>query len=38
MAATGALIEELTATGAFVFAAELKPPSSAITVENTASL
>jgi hypothetical protein len=38
MAATGALIEELTATGAFVFAGELKPPSSAITVENKTSV
>jgi len=35
MAATGAIIEELTATGAFVFAGGLMPPSSAITVDNT---
>ncbi len=35
MAATGAIIEELTATGAFVFAGGLMPPSSAVTVDNT---
>jgi hypothetical protein len=35
LAATGAIIEELQATGAFVFAGGLMPPSSAITVENT---
>ena len=35
MAATGAIIEELTSTGAFVFAGGLMPPSSAITVDNT---
>ena len=35
LAATGAIIEELTATGAFVFAGGLMPPSSAITVDNT---
>jgi hypothetical protein len=35
MAATGAIIEELTSTGAFVFAGGLMPPSSAVTVDNT---
>ena len=35
MAAAGAIIEELTSTGAFVFAGGLMPPSSAITVDNT---
>ena len=35
MAATGAIIEELTSTGAFVFAGGLMPPSSAITVDNS---
>ncbi len=35
MAATGAIIEELTSSGAFVFAGGLMPPSSAITVDNT---
>ena len=35
VAATGAIIEELTSTGAFVFAGGLMPPSSAITVDNT---
>ena len=35
MAATGAIIEELTSIGAFVFAGGLTPPSSAITVDNT---
>ena len=35
MAATGAIIEELTSTGACVFAGRLMPPSSAITVDNT---
>ena len=35
LAATGAIIEELTSTGAFVFAGGLVPPSSAITVDNT---
>ena len=35
LAATGAIIEELTSTGAFVFAGGLTPPSSAITVDNT---
>ena len=35
MAATGAIIEELKSTGAFVFAGGLMPPSSAITVDNT---
>jgi hypothetical protein len=31
----GAIIEELTSSGAFVFAGGLTPPSSAITVDNT---
>jgi len=35
MAATGAIIEELTSTDAFVFAGGLMPPSSAVTVDNT---
>ena len=35
MAATSAIIEELTSSGAFVFAGGLMPPSSAITVDNT---
>ncbi len=35
MAATGAIIDELTSTGAFVFAGGLHPPSSAVTVDNT---
>lgn len=35
LAATGAIIEELTSTGAFVFAGGLMPPSSAVTVDNT---
>ncbi len=35
MAATGAIIEELTSSGAFVFAGGLMPPSSAKTVDNT---
>jgi hypothetical protein len=35
MAATGAIIEDLKSTGAFVFAGGLMPPSSAITVDNT---
>ena len=35
LAATGAIIEELTSTGAFVFAGGLMPQSSAITVDNT---
>jgi hypothetical protein len=35
LAATGAIIEELTASGSFVFAGGLMPPSSAITVDNT---
>lgn len=35
MAATGAIIEELTSTGAFVFAGGLMPPSTAKTVDNT---
>lgn len=37
LAATGAIIEELQSTGAFVFAGGLMPPSSAVTVDNTAS-
>ena len=35
MAATGAILEELTSTGAFVFAGGLMPPSTAKTVDNT---
>jgi hypothetical protein len=35
MAATGAMIDDLKSTGAFVFAGGLMPPSSAITVDNT---
>jgi hypothetical protein len=35
MAAAGALIEELTSSGAFVFAGGLYPPSTATTVDNT---
>jgi hypothetical protein len=35
LAATGAIIEELQSTGAFVFAGGLMPPSSAVTVDNT---
>ena len=35
MAGTGAIFEELTSTGAFVFAGGLMPPSSAITFDNT---
>lgn len=35
MAATGAIIEELMSTGAFVFAGGLMPPSSAVTVDNS---
>lgn len=35
LAATGAIIEELTSIGAFVFAGGLMPPSTAITVDNT---
>ena len=34
MAATGAFIEELTASGALVFAGGLHPPSTAVTVDN----
>lgn len=37
LAATGAIIEELTSSGAFVFAGGLMPPSSAVTVDNTGS-
>jgi hypothetical protein len=35
LAATGAIIEDLQSTGAFVFAGGLMPPSSALTVDNT---
>ena len=35
MAATGAILEDLTSSGALVFAGGLMPPSSAITVDNT---
>ena len=35
MAATGAIVEELQSTGAFVFAGGLMPPTSALTVDNT---
>ena len=35
MAATGAILEELTSSGAFVFAGGLMPPSSAKTVDAT---
>lgn len=35
LAATGAIIAELTASGAMVFAGGLMPPSSAITVDAT---
>ena len=35
LAATDAIIEELTSTGAFVFAGGLTPHSTAITVDNT---
>ncbi|HLS41543.1 MAG TPA: YciI family protein [Ornithinicoccus sp.] len=35
LAATGAIIEELQSTGAFVFAGGLMPPSTAITVDNS---
>ncbi|WP_148574696.1 YciI family protein [Nocardioides caldifontis] len=35
LAATGAIIEELQSTGAFVFAGGLMPPSTAVTVDNT---
>lgn len=35
LAATGAIIEELQSTGAFVFAGGLMPPSSAVTVDNS---
>jgi hypothetical protein len=35
LAATGAIIEELRSTGAFVFAGGLMPPSTAVTVDNT---
>lgn len=35
LAATGAIIEELQSTGAFVFAGGLMPPSTAVTVDNS---
>jgi hypothetical protein len=35
MAAAGAFIEELNASGALVFAGGLHPPSTAVTVDNT---
>lgn len=35
LAATGAIIEDLRSTGAFVFAGGLMPPSSAVTVDHT---
>ena len=35
MAAAGAFIEELTASGALVFAGGLHPPSTAVTVDHT---
>lgn len=35
LAATGAIIEELQSTGAFVFAGGLMPPSSAVTVDDS---
>ena len=35
MAAAGAFMEELTASGALVFAGGLHPPSTAVTVEHT---
>jgi hypothetical protein len=35
LAVTGAILEELSSSGAFVFAGGLMPPSSAITVDNT---
>jgi hypothetical protein len=35
LAATGAIVEELQSTGAFVFAGGLMPPTSALTVDNT---
>lgn len=35
MAAAGAFIEELMASGAFVFAGGLHPPSTAVTIDNT---
>ncbi|TYP88375.1 YciI family protein [Blastococcus xanthinilyticus] len=35
LAAAGAFIEELTASGALVFAGGLHPPSTAVTVDNT---
>jgi len=35
MAAAGAFIEELTSSGALVFAGGLMPPSSATTIDNT---
>jgi hypothetical protein len=35
MAAAGAFIQELTASGALVFAGGLHPPSTAVTVDHT---
>jgi hypothetical protein len=35
MAAAGAFIEELMASGAFVFAGGLHPPATAVTIDNT---
>ncbi len=35
MAAAGAFMEELTASGALVFAGGLHPPSTAVTVDHT---
>lgn len=35
MAAAGAFIEELMASGAFVFAGGLHPPSTAVTIDHT---
>lgn len=35
MAAAGASVEELTSSGALVFAGGLHPPSSAVTVDHT---
>ena len=35
MAATGAFLDELSTSGALVFAGGLHPPSTAVTVDNT---
>lgn len=35
LAATGAVIDELKSSGAFVFAGGLMPPSAAVTVDNS---